>query len=238
MKRLLLKLKTLFRLLFGKIKEILGLDITNKGERIFIKYGTFNYENMDIYQKAHYQRYLFAKQYINNEDIVGDMACGTGYGSLMLGEKAKRVIAVDINKKIIDKISKKYNDFLNVKFLNQNLVFLHVNEGSLDKIVSFETLEHLDSKEIIKVLANFNHVLRTGGYLIFSTPFMQKSEDAVPMGFHKIFNINEDVLRKWFSEAGFKIRDFFYQNYHDFTIEKEKDIKDFIIGAAEKVVDR
>ncbi len=235
MKRLLSKFKTFLRLFSAEIKGLFGLDVTDKGERVFIKCGNFNYDKMDIYQKTHYQRYLFSQKYINKGDIIGDMACGTGYGSIMLGERAKKVVALDVNKKVIDKISKEYKEFTNVEFLNQDLLNLSIHEW-LDKIVSFETLEHLSLNDIERVLLNFNHVLKDGGYLIFSTPFMQEDSDtAIKMGFHKVFNINEEVLRTWLYKSGFEIKDFFYQNYQDFTVEKEKAIKDFIIGIAEKI---
>ena len=98
------------------------MNLENDGERMDINYYDINYDRFDMYQKSHYKRYEMAKTLVKEDYIVADMACGSGYGSLMLSENCKEVHSVDIDKITIDEISKRYNKESKVKFYNKNLL--------------------------------------------------------------------------------------------------------------------
>lgn len=218
----------------NEIKNVLGLDITDAGERVFINYFTMNYDSMDMYQKSHFRRYIFARERCAVEDVVGDMACGTGYGSLLLSEKVKKVEGFDIDKKVIDIISKKYSSIEKVSFVAMDLLKLD-EVNVFDKIVSFETVEHIEEKYIGEFFENINRALKNRGILIFSTPYNQ--EDSVvarEMGFHKIFNITEQKIKQWLENSNFQMLELLYQNYDTHEILKNLDKKDFIICVAQK----
>lgn len=227
--------------IFNKLKQIfikflnfLGLDITNDGERVALRYGNLDIAKMDMYQRAHYERYLYAQNLVTNQDLVGDMACGTGYGTMLLAEKSRHVSGYDINKKVIQKISALYRDVPNVVFIGDDL--LNVAESNkFDKIVSFETIEHLPPDKTQELFNMFYRVLKPGGKLIFSTPYMQaKSANAIKMGFHLVFDIDEKLLVHWLQSAGFQLDRFAYQNYKTSIILDTLEEKDFIIGIASK----
>lgn len=218
----------------NKLQKKFKMGLSEGGERIYISYLNFDIGKLDSYQRAHYERYIFAKEYLKDSDSVADMACGTGYGSLILSEKAKTVDGFDMNNRIIKKISVKYRNFSNVKFINHDL--LEPIDGRLfDKIISFETIEHIPVERINALFLNFNRSLKAGGDLIFSAPYMQKSSKvSLEMGFHKTFFINEEMILSWLAESGFLLEDTFYQNYDGFKIEKSPIKKDFIICIARK----
>jgi 2-polyprenyl-3-methyl-5-hydroxy-6-metoxy-1,4-benzoquinol methylase len=205
------------------------------GERVDIvldKPGVF--ENLDIYQKSHWKRYEFAKKIISIGDSCGDFACGTGYGSVLIGEKASEVIGADINKKVIDTITDRYKGIPNISFIQINLLDLNfINR--FDAIISFETLEHFVEEDIQRLLIKFFQALKSGGKLIFSTPYFQeKSDEAVKMGFHQTFHIGEEKIENWLKQAGY-IRELFkYQNYSTHYVEEELVEKEFIICVAIK----
>src|SRR6266576_4652186 len=76
----------------------LGRDLTNSGERVDIHYnGNVNFKNLDMYQKSHYKRYEFACGLFDRDMLVGDMACGTGYGTVMISEVARHAYGFDIS---------------------------------------------------------------------------------------------------------------------------------------------
>jgi len=203
---------------------------TNNGERIYIDYLNMNYENFDIYQKSHFKRYIYAKDLIKNK-IVGDFACGTGYGTQILSENNKKVIGIDLNKNVIDSLNmKKYS---NIEFINRNLLDLNFN-SELDSIVSFETIEHLDEININKLFKLFNQSLVRKGLFVFSTPYMQKeSEDA--RRHHSTFQINENKVEEWCINNGFSVLRMKYQNYISHEIENNLSKKDFIICESIKI---
>ena len=211
-----------------------NLKIDGDGERVDINYYRMKYKSFDQYQKSHYHRYQFAKEYLNKEDIVGDFACGTGYGSMILAEKCKAVKGIDLNKEVIDFISERYRKQKKVSFSYGNLLDLDFDQN-LDKIISFETVEHLAEDDIQTIFKLYHRALKPGGKIIFSTPYNQeKSEIAIKMGFHLTFYIVEDSILKWLNAAGFEHEKFYYQNYFAHNVVEQLNHKDFIITVASK----
>lgn len=205
------------------------------GERVDIVNGLkINFERLDMYQKNHFKRYEFASSLIENNEICGDFACGTGYGSVMLSKKAAQVYGIDINSIVIDEIKHRYKSVKNVSFEDKNLLTLD-KTNYFDTIVSFETIEHLKEDDIIKLLQLFANALKANGRLIFSTPYLQiECENAKKLGFHLTFDIDEDKVKSWLAVCGFEVEQFFYQNYDDHQITKVLDKKEFIICMARK----
>lgn len=222
--------------LASKLRHFLFMtDLQGDGERVDILYNRHvDFEKMDLYQKSHYRRYEFAQSIITPYDICGDLACGTGYGSAMLSEVANKVIGIDINHEVITAIRKRYQRASNIEFICANLMDLDYKEYFND-IVSFETVEHFHEEEIGLLFEVFSRALVTGGHLIFSTPFMQpQSPQAIGMGFHKTFEINEKMVQNWLSRAGFLAGTIKYQNYETHIISDHLEVKDFIICVARK----
>lgn len=116
----------------------------------------------------HLERYSFALQYCNNMSVL-DIACGSGYGSSILSEKAKKVIGVDISKKSIDYAKNRYKKD-NLEFVEGDCAELNMPEGSFDVIVSFETIEHLSENQRELFLERIKRFLKSDGKFILSTP--------------------------------------------------------------------
>ena len=210
-------------------------DLSGGGERIDIRYNQHvAFEKMDVYQKSHYRRYEYAKGFVTTYDTCGDLACGTGYGSVMLSEVANKVIGVDINHAVITAIRKRYKRVHNIEFICASLMNLDYQEY-FNKIVSFETIEHFREEEIGILFEIFNHALVPRGQLIFSTPYLQpQSPEAIKMGFHQTFWITEKTVQSWLSRAGFLMETIKYQNYETHTIADQLEIKHFMICIARK----
>jgi 2-polyprenyl-3-methyl-5-hydroxy-6-metoxy-1,4-benzoquinol methylase len=227
-----LKPKKYIDFLLTKTKQLFP-NLESKGERIDIKYLEKNIL-LNQNEKCHLARYEFSLFEISPLDNVGDFACGTGYGSVMLSKKAKHVTGIDIDAKVVEEIKKRYENIKNIEFLNLNLLDINY-ENNFDKIISFETIEHIEEKQILELLEKFHRALKKDGKLIFSTPYMQeKSEKALKMGFHLTFEINEEKIKSWLKETGFVVEYFRYQNYDSCKITKELENKDFIICIATK----
>jgi 2-polyprenyl-3-methyl-5-hydroxy-6-metoxy-1,4-benzoquinol methylase len=210
--------------------------IDNGGERVDIIYDKkLNTGTLDMYQKSHFARYEFAKKHIKKNSVCGDFACGTGYGSVMIAGKAKKVIAVDKDAKVISEIKKRYQEIKNVEFVRSDLLKLKLKR-IFDYIISFETLEHFSQKDIIQLLNLYHHILKPSGTVIFSTPYMQEDTVAAKkMGFHKTFFIGEGKINTWLLRTGFKPNSYKYQNYQTHTVLNNPKIKDFIICIAKKI---
>ncbi|WP_131535914.1 class I SAM-dependent methyltransferase [Pedobacter nototheniae] len=229
------------RFLKRVIKKIIKIlfptkKFDDRGERVDIYYkDKIGFDKFDIYQKSHYRRYEFAAQIISANNYVGDFACGTGYGSILLSKQSKKVLGVDISHKVIAEIQKRYKNFNTVSFHQQNLLHLDYN-SEFDTIVSFETIEHFKEEDIERLFGVFNKALKTNGKLIFSTPYLQeKSEVAISLGHHLTFYIDEQKLEAWLRGAGFLVEYYRYQNYQTHEIKDHQETKDFIICVASKI---
>ena len=244
----------MLRIIKRAVKKILGIPrhshgseeydfnksnpLGGNGERVDIQLQgqtDIDFEKLDMYQKSHFKRYQFAKTIVQPGEVCGDFACGTGYGSVMIAEKAKHVTGADLDTVVVNAIKERYKEKQNVTFLNENLLHLTF-ANHFDTIVSFETIEHFTEENIKKLLKIYNVALKENGKLIFSTPYMQeRSEDAVKLGFHLTFYIDEQKINSWLNEAGFKATIFKYQNYSTHHIHDKLDKKDFIICVATKI---
>jgi ubiquinone/menaquinone biosynthesis C-methylase UbiE len=144
-----------------KIRGLIKLTMKLTGERCIIG-------QMDkVTEKEHIDRYNFARKYATDK-VVLDIACGSGYGSKILSQKAKNVMGVDVSKKSVDYANKNFNS-KNTKFFWGNATDLgFIKEHSIDLVVSFETIEHLKNYE--RFLQEIKRVLKKEGILIISTP--------------------------------------------------------------------
>ncbi len=205
------------------------------GERVDIQlHKGADFDGMDMYQKSHWKRYEFAKEMVEIDEVCGDFACGTGYGSILISDKAKSVIGADLNSVVVAEISERYKENRKTRFLNENLLNLSF-EDHFDTIVSFETLEHFAENDIITLLRIFNKALKKNGRLIFSTPYMQeKSDEAIKMGFHLTFYIDTKRINSWLNDTGFSIETVNYQNYDTHLLSNDLEKKDFLICVARK----
>jgi 2-polyprenyl-3-methyl-5-hydroxy-6-metoxy-1,4-benzoquinol methylase len=213
-------------------RRALGIDYTDRGERVDIRYrAQINFERLDIYQKSHYRRYQFACGRVGPSDRVGDLACGTGYGTVMLASVAGRATGYDISP-VIDVVRSRYAKIPNVTFVQTDILRLEA-KGEFDSIVSFETLEHFSPPLVGEVLGKFNAMLKEDGQLIVSTPYNQEETPASRLH-HRSFNITEGVLKGWVEGAGFTLGRIYYQNYQTHELQENLASRDFMVAVCRK----
>jgi O-antigen biosynthesis protein len=114
----------------------------------------------------HVHRYALALDLAAGKRVL-DIACGEGYGSQLLAGVARSVLGVDISAQTVEHASRKYQA-QNLKFLVGSCDAMPVESGSIDLVISFETLEHHDRHH--EMLAEVKRVLCPGGVLVISTP--------------------------------------------------------------------
>ena len=118
---------------------------------------------------AHLARYALASTFVRPRDRVLDAACGLGYGAAMLTEAtlADSVAGIDSSPRAIEYARSAYGVSATFECRDvSNLVSMPA--GSLDLIVSFETLEHIADPD--SFVRESCRLLTPGGRLICSIP--------------------------------------------------------------------
>jgi SAM-dependent methyltransferase len=112
----------------------------------------------------HVARYRFARRFVAGRSVL-DVACGEGYGAAGLRKAgAASVVGVDASSGACEHASRKYGLDARVG----DAAALPLPDGSVDVVVSFETIEHVaDPAAFVRECAR---VLVPEGQLIVSTP--------------------------------------------------------------------
>jgi ubiquinone/menaquinone biosynthesis C-methylase UbiE len=153
----------------------------------------------------HIHRYNEAQKHINVNDIVLDIACGTGFGTdIIAGKTNGKVIGGDIAAEAIEECKSHWKK-TNLEFRVLDGTRLDFPDQYFNKIVSFETLEH--TGQYREMVAEFARVLKTGGQLILSTPNREvSSPDGIIVNPYHIqeftFEELKQILETSFSAVG------------------------------------
>lgn len=167
------------------------------GERLYV--GKTKSDDNSI--NEHFSRYKFAKKYLKPDFIVLDAACGTGYGSEFISDSVEKVIGIEISDHALE-WGKKHHQKTNIEFKKGNLNNpLDVPSESVDTVISFETLEHVENQE--NMLSEFNRVLKPGGLFFISSPdreiLTEKAGDDNKFHIHELSKKEfVSLLKKYF----------------------------------------
>ncbi len=173
----------------------------------------------------HKLRYDLACNYVEGKEVL-DIACGCGYGSLLLADigRANSVLGIDIDSDSIlygshrfphPNVSRSSGDAL--KFTNEN---------EFDVAVSFETIEHLPDVPLF--LQNIKRSLKPGAIFLVSTPVVLNTRTQCDNPYHMI-EWNFDDFHKVITEY-FSIEEVYLQN-----ISLKKNISTLIYRGIRKI---
>ncbi|WP_100372168.1 class I SAM-dependent methyltransferase [Bacillus sp. FJAT-45037] len=176
----------------------------------------------------HVARYYFSTPYVGGR--VLDIACGTGYGSVLIAKTRKKeineLIGLDIDQETIDYAKTHYYHPL-VTFDVGDALDPSLKEkiGTFDTILSFETIEHVPDDQLF--VDRLYDLLKPGGTMIVSTPFGQGRGKPCgsPFHYHQLTEKEFQSLFKRFDEC-----DMYYQRY--VTIEPKRPDVYYPLGVA------
>jgi SAM-dependent methyltransferase len=150
----------------------------------------------------HLHRYMLAFGMSRDLDVL-DVACGEGYGAAYLAIVARSVVGVDIDARSIRHAAARYTG-MNLSFRVGSCTDIPLADRSVDIVVSFETIEHIEQHE--RFLGEIVRVLRPDGRLIISSPnkAVYSDRDRYQNPYHVrelYFDELRDLLRSWFPEV-------------------------------------
>ena len=145
----------------------------------------------------HLHRYYSSLSLVKDK-VVLDLACGEGYGTALLAEKAIKAIGVDIDHSCIKHANQKYTGKIkNLSFLQGDASAIPLETNSIDVVTSFETIEHLDEETQQAFIKEVKRVLKKEGVLIISTP--DKTNYSDRYSYNNEFHIKEFTANEFFS---------------------------------------
>ena len=154
--------------------------------------------------------YIFALKYAHG--VTVDVGCSTGYGTEKVCEKADFCVGVDISRKALYRAVKRKKE--NMSFILADCHQLPIRSGSVDCVLSFEIIEHLEKPEVF--LENIRSLLKNvGGILILSTPIKREAKQFNP--FHNreysTDEINKMVKKLFKNQSLIYGKEIVYQKY-------------------------
>ena len=135
----------------------------------------------------HLVRYWWAAQAAVGADVL-DAACGVGFGTRILAEGgAASATGVDLSEAAVSAARQRAGEL--ARFATADVAKLPLKTDSVDLVVCFETIEHVDHPE--RVIDEFRRVLRPEGALLISTPNRGVSPPGNP---HHVHEYTSDEL--------------------------------------------
>lgn len=138
--------------------------------------------------------YELAARFIEEAHYVVDLGCGNGFGFNFLSDNVEMYIGVDNDQEVIDHAIH-LNGQECVKFLCSDVLDLPFEQESVDAVLAFEIIEHVDSNSLLR---NIFRVLKPGGILCLSTP--QNSLGHIPSTPDHIYEFSLDEISAIVSE--------------------------------------
>lgn len=136
----------------------------------------------------HWHRYDFARHLAKGKRVL-DLACGEGYGSASLAQAGGEVLGVDVDAQAIAHAQVRYAGVSGCRFLVASAGQVPLPDASVDLVVSFETIEHVEQETQERMLAEFSRLLAPGGLLLISSP--NKATYSDEAGFANEFHVRE-----------------------------------------------
>lgn len=204
-----------------KTKSLKTATLKNDYERMVPEF----HKNSIIYGE-HLVRYLSAQKIVKGKTVL-DIASGSGYGTHSLAKTAKFVYGVDVSKEAVEYAKSKFSA-KNIKYLMSDGVKIPLEDKSVDVVVSFETIEHIENYEAF--MAEVKRVLKSDGLFLLSTPNDTEFAEGNHFHIHEFEHKElQRLVAKYFTHtAEYFQADWLYSGIHakeEITNEGEVNIK-------------
>ncbi len=140
------------------------------------------------------------KSGLASTDKVLEIGCGIGILTYLLSIKIKKgeIEVVDISKKSIE-FAKKHLKKANVQFTVSSILQYKTKLLHFDKILLFDTLEHIPEENHLELFTNIGKWLSNDGIIFINIPnpnyILYKSKKSIPKHFRKLTNLF--LLMSW-----------------------------------------
>ena len=137
------------------------------------EYASF-FENSLMNVLIRLARYKFVAKMVKKDDEVLEVGCGSGVGTIFLGQHCKNIVGLDVKQHEVSE-AQSINKRENVKFIVEDLFDLD-EENKYDVIVSMDVLEHLTPEQGDKFVEKISKLLKPNGFFACGVPSIYSYE--------------------------------------------------------------
>lgn len=154
----------------------------NKSSRFWDKRSkVFDEQVLSKYENAYKKTIKRSIPFLNAEDTMLEIGCGTGIATITLADYVKRITAIDISEEMMLQAAEKAkeNGKENITFQQKDLMELCAEPESYDVVAAYNVLLYMKNQD--KVLEKIYEILKPGGIFLSATDCLGRnlSKDSV-----------------------------------------------------------
>ncbi len=140
------------------------------------------------------------KEYVTEDDIVLECACGTGLLTLPMAQKCKKLIATDYSVGMLRQTKKKVAKYSNTKVRKVSILELPYKDGKFDVVVAANVIHLLDEPD--KAISELKRVCKPNGKIILPTYINSEKKNSIFAA--KLLSVLGVKFKRQFSLASYK----------------------------------
>lgn len=154
----------------------------NKSSRFWDKRSkVFDEQVLSKYENAYKKTIKRSIPFLNAEDIMLEIGCGTGIATITLADYVKKITAIDISEEMMLQAAEKAKEKgkENITFQQKDLMELCAEPESYDVVAAYNVLLYMKNQD--KVLEKIYEILKPGGIFLSATDCLGRnlSKDSV-----------------------------------------------------------
>lgn len=150
-------------------------------------------------------RYKFVAKMISGLDRVLEVGCADGFGSRIVRQEVKNLLATDFDPIFIRDAQKRPQDKWPIQFKIHDMLKSPVR-GSFQAVYSCDVLEHIHAEDEEMFLMNMTKSIQKNGICIIGTPSFESQAHASPPSLEGHVNCKtahelKDLMKKFFENV-------------------------------------
>lgn len=148
-------------------------------------------------------RYKFCAKMLEGKKAVLEVGCGDGFGTPIVAQSAKKVLAIDPEIRLITANKKRLARIKNIEFRQMDIC-RQVPGETFDAVFSIDVIEHLDPHLNDAFIKNQCACLKKDGICIIGTPNRTANKYATPRSRVQHINLKDHARLRSQLEKYFK----------------------------------
>lgn len=139
-------------------------------------------------------------EYVTEDDIILECACGTGLLTLPMAKKCKKLIATDLSVGMLRQAKKKVGAYSNTKVGKASILNLPFKEGEFDVVVAANVIHLLE--EPAKAISELKRVCKPNGKIILPVYINKEKKNSIVAA--KLLSVFGIEFKRQFSLASYQ----------------------------------